>query len=57
MYFRLPKNGDGEFVRPVLKWLGKGLQGDGVIVQDAKKLKTAVSCEPESLCRRQRERG
>jgi DNA-binding transcriptional ArsR family regulator len=57
MYFRLPEGQDGEFVQPALKWLVNVLQGDDLLAQDARKLKTALACEPKQLCRRQRERA
>lgn len=57
MYYRLPEGRDGAFVRPALKWLRNVLQGDGVLVQDARNLKTALACEPKHLCRRQRARA
>ncbi len=56
MYYRLPEGTAGAFVRPVLKWLGDTLKNDGMIDQDAKRLKSVVACDPERLCRRQRER-
>jgi DNA-binding transcriptional ArsR family regulator len=55
-YYRLPEGTAAAFVRPVLKWLGKTLKNDQTIEQDAKKLRRVVSCDPGSLCRRQRER-
>ena len=56
MYYRLPEGTSGAVVRPVLKWLGDTLKNDHTIEQDAKKLRTVVSCDPGSLCRRQRGR-
>jgi DNA-binding transcriptional ArsR family regulator len=56
MYYRLPGRAAGAFVRPVLRWLGDSLKADERIQQDAKKLSEVVSCDPGSLCRRQRER-
>ncbi len=56
MYFRWPAGQDGEFVQPALTWLGNALQGDDMLAQDARKLKTALACEPKQLCRRQRAR-
>ena len=55
-YFRLPAETVGARVRPVLKWLGETLKNDEVIEKDMKKLRSVVSCEPGSLCRKQRER-
>jgi len=55
-YYRLPEGSAGAYARPVLKWLGDTLKNDQTIEQDAKKLRTVVSCDPGSLCRRQRER-
>ena len=57
MYFRLPEGTAGAFVRPVLKWLDNTLKNDQTIEQDMKKLRAVVACDPESLCRRQRERA
>lgn len=54
MYYRLPEGSAGEWVRPVLKWLGEMLKNEPVVVQDAKKMKMVVACDPQSLCRRQR---
>ena len=56
-YYRLPEGTAGAFVRPVLKWLTEALKDDETIGQDAQDLKRAVACDPESLCRRQRERA
>ena len=55
-YYRLPEGSARAYARPVLKWLGDTLKNDQTIEQDAKKLRTVVSCDPGSLCRRQRER-
>lgn len=55
-YYRLPEGAAGVFVRPVLRWLGDTLKNDKTIERDTKKLRTVVACDPESLCRRQRER-
>jgi len=55
-YYRLPAGAAGTLARPVLKWLGDTLRNDETIRQDAKELKAVVSCDPGSLCRRQRER-
>ena len=55
-YYSLPQRTAGTFVRPVLEWLGDTLKNDETIEQDLKKLRTVVACDPESLCRRQRER-
>jgi len=57
MYYRLPEGTSGAVVRPVLKWLGDTLRHDHTIEQDGKKLRTVVSCDPGSLCRRQRGRA
>jgi len=57
MYYRLPEGSAGEFVRPVLKWIGVALKGDDAIRRDAATLKRVVACDPESLCRRQRKNG
>ncbi len=57
MYYRLPEGASGVFVRPVLKWLRQTLAGDATIEQDTKKLRNVKACDPERLCRRQRERA
>jgi ArsR family transcriptional regulator len=54
MYYRVPEGSAGESVRPVLKWLGEMLKNEPVVAQDAKKLKAVVACDPQKLCRRQR---
>ncbi len=56
-YYRLPEGRDATLVRPVLKWLDNSLKNDTHIEQDRTKLRSVVACGPESLCRRQRERG
>ena len=55
-YFCLPQGSAGAFVRPVLTWLVNTLENDETIEQDRTKLRTVVSCDPGSLCRRRRER-
>lgn len=55
-YFRLPAGTAGDLVRPVLKWLDDTLKNDETIKQDIRKLRSVVSCEPGSLCRKQRAR-
>jgi ArsR family transcriptional regulator len=55
-YYRLPVGADGDFVRPVLKWLADALPDDRAMAQDAKKLRAVTACAPESLCRKQRAR-
>jgi len=57
MYYRLPEGTAGITFRPLLKWLGDMLKDDETIQQDTKKLRSVVACEPERLCRRQRERA
>jgi len=56
MYYRLAGGVEGAQARPVMKWLADGLKDDAVIAQDRKALKRALSCDPESLSRRQRAR-
>ena len=56
-YYRLPEGSALTLIRPVLKWLVDALKNDETIGHDLKKLKTVVACDPERLCRRQRERG
>ena len=56
MFYRLPGGVDERSVRPVLKWLDEVLAKDDAIQQDAKRVKAVVACNPERLCRRQRER-
>jgi len=57
MYYRLPEGTAGAFVRPALKWLGDALAKDETVKQDKKKLRSVVACDPERLCRRQRQRA
>ena len=57
MYYRLPDGTGGALVRPALKWLGDALAKDETVKRDTKKLRSVVACEPERLCRRQRERA
>jgi len=56
MYYRLPEEAAGALVQPVLKWLSETLKTNETIKQDAKRLRAVVTCDPGSLCRRQRER-
>jgi DNA-binding transcriptional ArsR family regulator len=56
MYYRLPEGEEASSVRPVLKWVGNALRKDATIGRDAKKLTAVVACDPQRLCRRQRER-
>ncbi len=55
-YYRLPTDDADVFVRPVLEWLGDILKEDLTIERDMDKLKVVVTCDPEKLCRKQRER-
>ncbi len=55
-YYRLPQGAAGEFVRPVLKWIGEVLKDDEAMRRDTAALKRVMACDPESLCRRQRKR-
>ncbi len=55
-YYRLPGGEARAFARPLLRWLGDALEKDETLKEDRKKLRAAVACQPESLCRRQRER-
>jgi DNA-binding transcriptional ArsR family regulator len=57
MYYRLPEGTVGAFIRPVLTWLADTLGKDETITKDAATLRTVVKCDPERLCRRQREYG
>ena len=56
-YYRLPTGTDGDFVRPLLKWLVQALKNDKAIEQDSRKLRAVMACDPENLCRRQRKRN
>ncbi len=56
-YFRLPAGSAGAFVRPVLRWMGDTLKNDPTIERDRKNLQAVLACDPEKLCRRQRERN
>ena len=55
-YYRLPERTAGAFVRPVLKWLGESVKNAETIKQDAKRLRTVLACDPESICLRQRKK-
>jgi DNA-binding transcriptional ArsR family regulator len=55
-YYRLPHGAALTVVKPLLKWLDGALAGDEAIARDAKKLKAALACPPESLSERQRKR-
>ena len=55
-YFRLPVGTALKNVRPVLKWIDDLLENDRLIAEDARKLKAALVCSPESLSGRQRKR-
>lgn len=56
-YYRIAEGADGAFAKPVLKWIGDALRGDGAIAQDIKTLGRAVACDPETLTWRQRTRS
>ena len=56
MFYRLPEGKAGEFVRPVLEWLGGALQKDEQVRRDAKQVQRVVACDPERLCQRIRRR-
>ncbi len=55
-YFRLPEGDAADFVLPVLKWLSDMLENDQTIGRDRDNLQAVVACDPENLCRQQRER-
>ncbi len=57
MYYRLPDETAGAFVRPLLKWLGEALNNDETTTDDKKKLKAVVAAGLNSLCRQQRTRN
>ncbi len=56
-FYRLPEGSVGAFVRPLLQWLVDTLEHDASIGQDKTTLRAVVACDPESLCRHQRERA
>jgi DNA-binding transcriptional ArsR family regulator len=55
-YYRLPEGSDAALVQPALKWLGGALKHDETIERDNEKLHAVLACDPEILCRRQRNR-
>lgn len=55
-YYRLAEGKTQASVRPMLKWLTEALKNDETIGRDLKNLKAVLSCDPERLCRRQRQR-
>lgn len=55
-HYRLPEGSAGALTRSALKWLGDALKDDETIAQDRKRLRAVLSRDPESLCRKQRER-
>jgi len=55
-HYRLPTTEASPSVPPVLTWLDEQLKHDATIQQDRKKLRTVTACDPEQLCRQQRER-
>lgn len=57
MYYRLPEGTGGAVVQSALQWLDDALAKDGTVEQDRKKLRAVVACNPERLCRRQRDRA
>ncbi len=56
-YFRLPDSAIGAMVPPIIKWLRDALNNDPTIERDRKKLQAVQACDPEDLCRRQRQRN
>ena len=55
-YYRLPQGAALKVVKPVLKWLEGALENDASVARDAKQLRAALSCPPESLTESQRKR-
>lgn len=55
-YYRLAQEGENRAARPVLDWLARALAGDETGARDRGTLKRVLACDPESLCRRQRQR-
>ncbi len=55
-YYRRPRAEAGVFAQPVLDWLSATLWNSAEVEQDRKKLSTVLACDPEQLCRQQRER-
>ena len=56
MHYRLPERSAAGGVRPMLNWMGKALKNDAGTRQDALTLKRVLACNPETICRRQRQR-
>ena len=54
-YYHLPRPAAGAFSQPVLDWLCATLRDEGQILADRENLATVTACEPEDLCRRQRD--
>lgn len=55
-YYRLPVGATVAHVRPVLTWLADALASDETIERDGRKLRAVLACDPENLCRQQRQR-
>ena len=53
-YYRLHGGSTDSVIRSVLQWIEKSLRRDEVIAKDAKKLEKVLQCNPELLCRQQR---
>ncbi len=56
-YYRLPEKDPGPAAGPALEWIQETLRRDPTIVRDREKLREVVACDPEDLCRRQRNRA
>lgn len=56
-YFRFPDGASLKTVQPALTWLDGMLREDGLILEDTRKLEKALSCSPENLSGKQRQRS
>ncbi len=56
-YFRLSEGTADARVLPVMHWLRDTLENDQTIEHDRVTLQTVVACDPEALCRRQKQRN
>jgi ArsR family transcriptional regulator, arsenate/arsenite/antimonite-responsive transcriptional repressor len=53
VYYALPGKEAPAAVREALAWVQKSLANDPCPIEDTKKLKTIVRCDPGELCRKQ----
>lgn len=55
-YYKLPDGPAGALPRPWLAWLHDRLRTEPAIRRDRQTLRAILTCKPERLCRRQRDR-